>query len=714
MNILSHLEDLNNYLGHLNDTINSFNDKRFDIDFYEIFRRTKLVELILLRQPIAVSGMQGVGKTTIIKSLIDIPSNTLPDAESFGEQIPVFITLGESKGISRIVYEIKEGRVIPELIDNPDSFKRMIRHKIDADRENKIICAELVINKKKQFVDLYSKGIRSFLLLPGFEETAGFLDVIVQQGLNAAPACVFVMTDEKFAQASNFSKCIALEKDYVKTKPIYILSHADQSSDKNRELKRQVIKRLNIPSSESSRVMISGVDVPEIEKKFRASFPDTIVKYNNGSDEIRYSLTVDIRELTNSINSKLLKEIRNQDYIAKFSDENLNKTKAIRNVIDAFELEVADLKRRYSQETFEALETTFNNVSEALKGQFLNRSFLKRLGTAFRSKEKIGEEILAGIKDELLYSNTNEDILNKRQYEVIDRICTSQIGRIIRDIKGDSSLVRSADRPVGAALIITDEQVNSDARNLAKELVDYLRYIYHYDSEFDDSIKKEPGKIKWVLKLIPYISLEYIKLGNIMIETYDSSTKHPEIPSDWDNLLKKSRTYTNQNPENADNKEDLSMIDLYKDDSVASVRMAASTLGLAIAKEEGNLELPNLIHGLEDGSVVTTIGAILMVTKKLQEIYRSLYNDQDKFNHRQISNILLSARQGIHHQSVSKFNSLMEEVRKILIGRLEVKFGISKNAGLVLLYNDFMNRVTEKTTEILNITNHVSSKRSSR
>lgn len=693
--MLRHLHDFNQYLSSLNKNINQYRGTTFDIPFYEIFHRTLLIELILEKQPIAVGGMQGVGKTTLLRSLIKMPDNLLPHDSNFGEQIPVFITLAKGGEIETRLFEIKGGKLDFNIVDR-QSFERATRHLINEEQKNKIVCGEIIIPSRLELTKLYENEISSFLLLPGFEENSNILDKIVKQCINASPACIFLFTDKELADNANFSKLEELEKDYVKTKPIYILSKADMSSDQNLALKKEVKKRLRIPKHESGRILISG-STPTLQEQLKINLPNTILEFNEGSEEIRYALQRDIKELMTKTREDIISKVENIDIKTKYSDKNFQKQENIEGIIAACQDEINILQKKYALATEESLAKSFEKIRKAVNEKFLNRNILVRAWDSLKTKPKVKEEILDKILDEMKSPQQNESILNEEQYLTINRLCRSRSEFVLRHAKRKNNLVRSENDEIGTTLVLPHTSPGKEAKKDGEILVSLLQVIYSDNSKFEDSVSDHPEKIEWILKLIPYIALEYVKLGSILVKAYDTERNYFALKDmNWKDLEGKSRKQER-------GQESIPMIRNYRNDSEQSILLASRILGLKLNNDVSSNETSTLIGGLTDPNFAMVVGGLVLTSRILKETYDTLYRSQDSYNTNQINNILTTAKQAVFHQYMSSFESIMDDVRNLLKERLRVKFGLTRSLGLEFNYNRDIERIEKKITEILNI-----------
>jgi ABC-type phosphate/phosphonate transport system ATPase subunit len=86
---LSHesmLITFNKKLSNLFKSSLMFQNEQIDTSFKNLIRKTVVSEILYNRYVIAISGLQGVGKSTLLKMMYDIPEGYIPEILGIGEQ----------------------------------------------------------------------------------------------------------------------------------------------------------------------------------------------------------------------------------------------------------------------------------------------------------------------------------------------------------------------------------------------------------------------------------------------------------------------------------------------------------------------------------------------------------------------------------------------------------------------------------------------------
>ena len=95
MNILSpevFLKSFNKRILSLLDSTEILEKPETKNELKLIYRKLLISEILFEKYIISVSGLQGVGKTTLIKQIYSIPDELLPENIGRGEQLPILIT----------------------------------------------------------------------------------------------------------------------------------------------------------------------------------------------------------------------------------------------------------------------------------------------------------------------------------------------------------------------------------------------------------------------------------------------------------------------------------------------------------------------------------------------------------------------------------------------------------------------------------------------
>lgn len=237
-------------------------------------RKLFIASMMYNKTLICVSGLQGAGKTTLMRNFYNLDSNFLDPTRGRGERVPVLIT--EKK-------DIKVPKMYAIKIDKDNDgyyYQREIELTADeylsASRgeDSKIMYLELFV----PYTHTNREGI-SFMLLPGFEKKNDYWNNLIEFSVNSSDAVVFVFNETSFSNVDNDKYLSRIEDKFGKNL-VYAISGSDGSPDDNAEVKQTCIKALSIPVSESDRVVCVGSYTDKTKNlAWIKNFKDALEKY---------------------------------------------------------------------------------------------------------------------------------------------------------------------------------------------------------------------------------------------------------------------------------------------------------------------------------------------------------------------------------------------------------------------------------------------------
>lgn len=312
-------------------------------------RKLFIASMMYNKTLICVSGLQGAGKTTLMRNFYNLDSNFLDPTRGRGERVPVLIT--EKK-------DIKVPKMYAIKIDKDNDgyyYQREIELTADeylsASRgeDSKIMYLELFV----PYTHTYNEGI-SFMLLPGFENKNDYWNNLIEFSVNSSDAAVFVFNETSFSNADNDKYLSRIESKFGKNL-VYAISGSDGSPDDNAEVKQTCIKTLSIPISESDRVVCVGSYTDESKNQaWIKNFKDALEKYAyretqqfQRNSEYLYKEILSIKEnlyqilgILNNDSSAEMKDYHDDALLKAFDKAVKKKRKAFEENLD-IEFEIA-------------------------------------------------------------------------------------------------------------------------------------------------------------------------------------------------------------------------------------------------------------------------------------------------------------------------------------------------------------------------------------
>ena len=312
-------------------------------------RKLFIASMMYNKTLICVSGLQGAGKTTLMRNFYNLDSKFLDPTRGRGERVPVLIT--EKK-------DIKVPKMYAIKIDKDNDgyyYQREIELTADeylsASRgeDSKIMYLELFV----PYTHTNREGI-SFMLLPGFEKKNDYWNNLIEFSVNSSDAAVFVFNETSFSNADNDKYLSRIEDKFGKNL-VYAISGSDGSPDDNAEVKQTCIKALSIPVSESDRVVCVGSYTDKTKNlAWIKNFKDALEKYAyretqqfQRNSEYLYKEILSIKEnlyqilgILNNDSSAEMKDYHDDALLKAFDKAVKKKRKAFEENLD-IEFEIA-------------------------------------------------------------------------------------------------------------------------------------------------------------------------------------------------------------------------------------------------------------------------------------------------------------------------------------------------------------------------------------
>ena len=351
----------------------------------KILRKLYITSLLGEKKVICITGLQGAGKTTMIKKFYGIEDKYMPGTLGVGERIPVFIS--EKGGINTpVMYAVKVSKNEKDeysRVDikvNPGDYE-----KLTSGEDSSIMYLELLVPYK------YTNNENtSLMLLPGYEMNNSDWDDLIDFSVSSSDAAVCVFEKVRYATAENEIIIKKIQSTFGKNL-VYALNHSDEG-DGNKALKNTVLTDFGIPESEEDRVVCTGCyGTPKENEEWIKALKNAIQKYAAASAGVN-SAHKNRRFLYNSVMALRNKLIDIQSNLSKEQTIEKIQTAVLGNqLLNAFD---SELKRKRSD-----LEKHLDNQYESAKkesGEKLEKYFtennLMMLGKGIR-RVFFGEDV---------------------------------------------------------------------------------------------------------------------------------------------------------------------------------------------------------------------------------------------------------------------------------------------------------------------------------
>lgn len=315
-------------------------------------RKIKLASLMYERTLICVSGMQGAGKTTLMKHFYGLDDDCLNISLERGEEIPVFITEKEDMTADkkpelyaiRIMKDANGEYHQQELEMSPEEFRNASKG-TDA--------ATLYLELRVPYKHTGNEKT-SFVLLPGFEARKSYRETLVDFAISSSDAAIFAFDGRLLSQQDNYRHLKELAEKFG-AHIIYAITRSDSAVDGNAAVRETFRQEMKI-ENENQVVCTGAYAEPKMNEEW-------------------------IRQLANAINLYGCTSIRSQE-----------------NNIDYLKDEI-DVIRGKLSEIEEILETTDDGDIVSHANDKLLRQFDEALANQVKQYQtKLKEEYGEGAK----------------------------------------------------------------------------------------------------------------------------------------------------------------------------------------------------------------------------------------------------------------------------------------------------------------------------
>lgn len=315
-------------------------------------RKIKLASLMYERTLICVSGMQGAGKTTLMKHFYGLDDDCLNISLERGEEIPVFIT--EKKDMTadkkpelyaiQIMKDEKGEYHQQELEMSPEEFRNASKG---------TNAATMYLELRVPYKHTRNEKT-SFVLLPGFEARKSYRETLVDFAISSSNAAIFAFDGRLLSQQDNYRHLKELAEKFG-AHIIYAITRSDSAVDGNAAVRETFMQEMKI-KNENQVVCTGAYAEPKMNEEW-------------------------IRQLANAINLYGYPSIRSQE-----------------NNIDYLKDEI-DVIRGKLSEIEEILETTDDGDIVSHANDKLLRQFDEALANQVKQYQtKLKEEYGKGAK----------------------------------------------------------------------------------------------------------------------------------------------------------------------------------------------------------------------------------------------------------------------------------------------------------------------------
>lgn len=650
--------------------------KNCESDLLQALRKLCIAELSKEMGMICITGLQGTGKTTLVKNFYELDDTFFNIALGRGERLPILIS---EKDISEV-------ELYKHLLMKADDSYFIEKKRIDVEEfivssgddkaGTRVMFFEMEVPRKHNCGALKY----SFLLLPGYERKQDYWSELIDFSVNSSDTAIAVISPDRIAQKRNEDLLSDISNKFG-SNIVYVLTHSDEESEEDVEqYKARLCNIMEISENEKDRVICSGsyTDTSKNEKWIE-QMKKSIEKYSASPESLdvrsrKYIETVINGELYLAINE--IKElIDEEDIYAAYGDD-----KRINEYMKPFLEEENKMRKIYRDKVNSFLEIEKNKCKDRLRFESIGEN------DDDKAKDKVLKRVRkiahsARISFVGVNLNDLEDNINLIERSLKDENCRL----------GYEESIYSAISDFAKTIGPKDEQGNqtgcitgTELRNIVvrEDVYNDINLILNKD-EWNRDKKLQTEDTKLLMKGIVDYSNQYLACYLLNLEYANSEISvSPNVEKNF------SRTLTQESVQKP-NKLGIAIlgatgVDLLTDGSLDFLSKAATTLGVTE---------PQLLAGF---SVIFAAKWVKDTIKKSNLYQLSNYNS----NCEVIDEVIDSVKQSVF----DNYDQLMCLVRERVIDYIDMAINdgdrISKTINAGICIKNIKNYVSDCRKEL--------------
>ncbi len=490
----------------------------------EALRKIVIANEMMGKGIICVSGLQGAGKTTLMKNFYCLDDKYFNIALGRGEQIPVFIcernTIKTPEMYAQILEKNQNGRY-------ERKEKKMTEQEFrNASCGDETITGIMYLELRVPYQHIRNESF-AFMLLPGFEKKNDYWQSLIDFSVRCSDTAIFVFNESSFSQYEN-SKLVNKIKNKFKNDIIYVISQSDLSADKNEGVKITCMETMGIGKDEADRVVCAGQFDNQVDnEKWIKELKEAINKYCNSIETARKNCNQYIYEI---IEDEIRPEIyKIKEALGEDNGELVFTQLENSSYLKAFDKIVADRKKKYTKQIGMALDEAFDKSQKELSKFFADSQYAADRGV---KDKRIWKRTIFGenIKDIEFARNRIDCALRDsdgkyeyakaifKKFEETMKICEKD--SVIRDVLAEEhGLFDEEPKPLSIEM-----------RTKQKEILHDVGILLDENKAGDILIYKNPVE---TMKVMAEMSVQYFTLSMMSASCEkDKDLKMPDVKLD--------------------------------------------------------------------------------------------------------------------------------------------------------------------------------------
>ena len=335
-------------------------------------RKIVIANELMGKGVICVSGLQGAGKTTLIKNFYNIQEDIMNISLGRGERLPVFVSEKEDcKEIELYSVSLDEASGSFEKKYNLLTAAEFRNASLGNDDSQNIMYLEMRVPYKHFKNESYM-----LLLLPGFEKKNDYWQTLIEFAVNCSDTSIFVFNESSYAKMDN-QLLLKRIREKFKGNVIYAISHSDESKDYNESVKAEFLKDLDM-ADEDRVICVGEYSDDSLNNIWIESLKNALEKYCNSLESVRELCRDYIYSI---IEDELRPEIGNiKECIDSDRGDSIYLELQNSNHLDAFDKIVSKRRKQLEKKLDDELGTAYESSRMKLEKIFTDKQYAQKVG----------------------------------------------------------------------------------------------------------------------------------------------------------------------------------------------------------------------------------------------------------------------------------------------------------------------------------------------
>lgn len=597
----------------------------------KIYRKITISEIFYNKYIIAISGLQGAGKTNMIKEIYEIPDTVIDPNLGRGEKTPVMITEGAYSEYSfskKVIHKEGDDVNIKDIPISVEEFSQLTKR----------FTAEVVLLELKVPFRMFSDTEKSFVLLPGIEDSCEEFQEMLMHALVSSATCIFLFDEVRYADARNTAAINKIMSVFMQAKPIFTLTMADRSINENKDLFENFKRDFDI--KDDDRIIITGKG-KDFKKEWMPKLMSALDRYRNIEGEFRKQQFRNLKSLLIDDLGNTITRLENELEMIKIG-ENVHR-REVENSLKMLREKVAALRKEYSERLKQNLNHQGGEARSRIDKIFADKGLWDGI-VDFFTKDAVKRQLL-------------QEKIKEAWSESAGKSSHSAILKTINYIQWKEGLLLNGNAPATGEEIVKKGKYNEDYLEIDDDL--YNDYKILLRPEKTDSIDwKFSDKLEKNIRRMPTLILEsarittafpnFFKVDNVNYSVKMVQTVN-QVADDYGDLVGGHSKI---------------------------IKASALMLGLDAAYDGKIDSIPHLfqaLSGASAGSFAMTAATGVSVVLGGMFIYKSILNQIDKSDLKNIiaANSVISQLIDHHHAFYLQY---FDDIMDIMLNRVQDTF----------------------------------------